>query len=200
MNFIRKALVGLVFLTLSIAAYAADGVDCADGMGGFLPVDNSPVLQWKRSTKNQFLSRSNISGTILKVLENRNGHVHFIAKIGSVVNAGDLCNSDTIEVVYNVEFGVVNSRDLKEGAPVQACGDYITSTQPTERYQASPACGIIHWVHQNLRASSSHADGFMRINGNLYGFLPTEKAKHDAEKHDQKKDNESKPKPRRDRR
>lgn len=129
-----------VLLFLSLSAFATDGVDCPDGMGGNLPIDNAQALHWKTSTKNQFMSRSHISSTILKMLPDRNGHVHFIAKVGPVVNTNDICNSDTIEVVYNVEFGSVNAKDLQEGSTVTACGDYITSTQPTERYQASPAC------------------------------------------------------------
>ena len=116
-------------------------------------------------------------GIVVKTLPARNGHVHFIISIGKNMDSQSICNSDTLEVVYNSEFGAINPAvDIRPGQHVQACGDYITSIKPTQRYPVSLACGIIHWVHQNLRPDG-HKDGYLFIEGKFYGRNPQPKTK-----------------------
>ena len=127
--------------------------------GVSLPVDNARVLQWKRTTENQYLDRGHVQGRITRVFEERPGHVHFEIQIGDQA-------LDTIEVVYNKSFGGLPS--LKAGAQVEACGDYITSTAPSGPYPASPSGAIIHWVHANPKGKG-HPPGFVVVEGKVCG-------------------------------
>lgn len=124
-----------------------------------LPLDNSQVLYYKRTTPNQFLARGYISGTLTRVFPPQNGHDHF--EILLTPNKGD-----TIEVVYNKSFGPLPQ--LKPGMQVVACGDYITSNAPAGPYQASPSGAIIHWVHRTDNPKK-HDGGFLVIDGGLFG-------------------------------
>jgi hypothetical protein len=124
-----------------------------------LAIDNEQVLNWKKSTKNQYLDRGFVSGVVVDVYQDRNSHDHFEIMIGKD-------RSEILEVVYNKSFGALPP--IRVGMRVEACGDYITSNQPTAKYpKPSPAGAIIHWVHMN--PSGGHEDGFLRIDGKLYG-------------------------------
>ena len=119
---------------------------------------NDQVIAWKTSTPNQHLERGHVAGIIKEVYPDRNGHTHFSIKIGNGPK-------DTIEVIYNVEFGAIPN--LATGMQVEACGDYITSTAATLQYQASPDDAIIHYIHKST--SRNHRNGFLMINGALCG-------------------------------
>lgn len=127
-------------------------------------VDNAQVLKWKTTTKNQYLDRGYVSGTVSIAPTMKNGHSHFFMKIGPGPK-------DDLEIVYNIEFGTMPS--VKVGDPLIVCGDYITSNAPTERYEASPAGAIIHWVHYNpgtRQSSKKHPHGFIQFGSTLVGF------------------------------
>ncbi|MBS1960883.1 MAG: hypothetical protein JST04_01615 [Bdellovibrionales bacterium] len=136
---------------------------CLDGPDE-MRVDNQRVLDMKRTTKNQYLDRAFVEGRVSHLFNDKNGHDHFSIAIGPGPK-------DTIEIVYNQEFG--DSPNFKEGDPVVVCGDYITSNARAGGYDASPDGAIIHWVHFNpgTRANSErHAHGFIMFGADLVGF------------------------------
>ncbi|MCM2278445.1 MAG: DUF3465 domain-containing protein [Oligoflexia bacterium] len=157
---------------IAVALFASPsfaGVPECPAYGRDLPVDNSQVLHWKRTTPNQFRERAHVSGVLLRLFPDRNGHEHFEIQIGSQPG-------DTIEVVYNQEFGALPER-LVPGMAVEACGDYITATAPTQPtptapngYPASPSGAIIHWLHANPRGRG-HDPGFVIIDQVLFGQM-----------------------------
>lgn len=124
-----------------------------------LSINNDQVLHWKRTTSNQFRERAHVKGPISKLYQDRNGHYHFEINIGRY-------DDDSLEVIYNQEFGALPDLDLN--MTVEACGDYITSTERSGPYPPSPDGAIIHWVHMNP-SYRGHPPGFLIINGSLYG-------------------------------
>jgi hypothetical protein len=152
---------GLITLTqLAVATSWADSApDCPDFNGGSVAVNNQQVLQWETTTANQYTSRGHVSGNIVELYPDRNGHEHFAIQIGP--NAGD-----RIEIVYNQDFGAVPAPRV--GDQVEACGDYITSTAQSGPYPPSPDNAIVHWVHSSPNPSR-HPSGFMMINGTVFG-------------------------------
>jgi hypothetical protein len=160
-----------LFLGLSSSAFSADAIpDCPaytlrnqnGGEPGTLTVNNDEVARWKHSTANQFHARTHVAGPITQIYPDRNGHEHF---------AIDLGHGETLEVVYNQDFGSVPA--TRVGMMVEACGDYITSTgssaDPNGKiYPASPDGAIVHWVHFAPRRSGHHS-GYLVVDGALTG-------------------------------
>ena len=162
---------GLVLIG-SAQAKVAEIPLCAAKNGGALSIDNNRVLELKRTTPNQFLERARVEGRITRIFDGNPEHQHFEIQIGS--QAGEV-----IELVFNQDFG---RPVVKVGDEVEACGDYITSNAPTDRYQASPSGAIVHWLHENSRGGG-HPDGYIVVNDRLmYGFgrLPLEVQADDA--------------------
>jgi hypothetical protein len=134
------------------------------GNPGSLGVNNAQVLAWKQAAVNQQTDRGHVQGNVVRIYPDRNGHEHFAIQIGPN-------SSDTIEIIYNQEFGTVPP--VSVGIPVEACGDYITSTGPSpgpngQTYPASPDGALIHWVHM-APGSSGHHSGYLVVNGVLTG-------------------------------
>jgi hypothetical protein len=138
--------------------YADVAPPCMSG-GSALGINDDQVLQWETSTPNQFLARAHVSGPIVQVYPDQNGHHHFAIQIGQDP-------SNRLEVIYNEDFGTVPQ--MSEGMSVEACGDYITSTAQSAQYPASPDSAIIHWVHQSPNLAK-HPSGFLMVDGVLYG-------------------------------
>lgn len=156
MGLIKGLSIGLLF---TFVAQAADKVPpCMAGGKEFGP-NNLQILEWKARTKNSFVARGHILGRLVRRYSNKNGHSHFSVLIGKTP-------TDTIEVIYNESFG--ETPPLTAGAVVEACGDYITSNQPSGPYPASPDGAIIHWVHFNPGVRG-HEDGYVVVNGKLTG-------------------------------
>ena len=109
--------------------------------GKVLNVMDDQVATWKSTTRNQFLARAHVTGTIHRIFPDHSGHNHFEIQMNN--SAGD-----TLELVYNKSFG--NLPSLRAGMKVEACGDYITSNHATSQYPASPDGAIMHWIHNNL--------------------------------------------------
>jgi len=135
---------------------------CVSKNGKPLPVNATEVIKWKHSTPNQFESRAHIQGKISKLYENKNGHRHF------EVTFSNGTDEDAIEIVYNEDFGEM-PKEIELDTKAEVCGDYITATAVSGPYPPSPDGAIIHWVHQNP-AGKGHPDGFVILNGALYGF------------------------------
>ncbi|MGK5084332.1 hypothetical protein WDW37_13630 [Bdellovibrionota bacterium FG-1] len=166
-------LIGLLGFLNANAVFATDAIPVCPafslrnqngGNPGDLPINNADVLKWKQATQNQFHARGHVQGNIVKVYPDRNGHDHFAIKIGPN-------DADTVEIIYNQDFGT--APDTHSGVPVEACGDYITSTAPSpgpngQVYPASPDGALVHWVHL-APPRSGHHSGFLMIGGILVG-------------------------------
>lgn len=165
------ALAGL----LGSSALAEGAPECL-AHGQSLGVNNDQVLQWKQTTENEFLARAHVTGQIVKVFDDRNGHNHFLIDLGEGSRGGE--GDGALEVVYNEEFGALP--DLRDGMQVEACGDYITATGRGGRhgeYPPSPAGAIIHWVHANSKGSG-HDSGYLMIEGQVYGLEDPDENHH----------------------
>lgn len=183
------AVVSFVSFLFQFSAFAGPrhGIpDCLDNQSRVLSIMNDQVLKWKQSSPNQYQARALVQGVVEKVYTQNprvtdpslmswstqteilksnkgagnNAHMHFSIRIGNQPG-------ETLEVVYNVEFGDMPAPNV--GDQVIACGDYITSNAPTDRYQPSPDGAIIHWVHRSPDLQR-HQHGYVVINQRLYGF------------------------------
>lgn len=156
---VRKFGIFAIAAFLFSSAVYADNVPQCVAYGRELPVNNEQVLNWKRTTANQFQDRANVSGQVVRLFADRSSHAHFEIQIGPR-------QGDVLEVVYNLHFGAIPEVQL--GMQVQACGDYITATAHTGKYPPSPSGAIIHWIHMNPK-NRGHDHGWMMIDGVVYG-------------------------------
>jgi hypothetical protein len=134
-------------------------LQCLDNNHQSMDYNNSQVINWEHSTKDQFHARGFVQGAITKLYRNQTGHTHFAISLG---------NGEGIEVIYNDEFGKLPN--LQPGMNVIACGDYITVGP--NAHLPSPMPAIIHWVHLNPgdRDGGRHPSGFLVINNTAYGL------------------------------
>ena len=133
---------------------------CLDENNHVLEYNNEVVVTWVKTTPNQYHSRAHINGTVVRLYGMQGDHHHLSVQIGNNV-------TEVIEVIYNQAFGKI-VRQVEVGSTLQACGDYITSNKATGRYRASPDGAILHWVHHSTNPNR-HPDGYLMIDGNLYG-------------------------------
>jgi hypothetical protein len=157
-----KGLRGLLIavpVVLGASALAAGDPDCYDDNGKALAIDNQQALQWKTSTPNEYHGRAHVKGTYVRSYKHTNGHTHFEARIGDGA-------SDTIEIVYNDDFGALTAPTA--GESIEACGDFINSFKPTSQYQPSPDGALMHWLHENPDGTK-HPDGYLVIGDQVYG-------------------------------
>lgn len=148
----------------NVSAFVKGLPDCLDS--DRRPIEgnnNEEVLRWKVDSKNQYRDRALVVGKFVKVLLDRPSHLQIAVDL-STDGSGRI--QDQIEVIYNKEFGPVNG--LTPGALVAACGDYITSRDQAGPYPPSPVGAIVHWVHKS-NAPQKHSDGFVAVDGNVYG-------------------------------
>jgi hypothetical protein len=138
---------------------ADDAPICPGWDGKPLAENNRQILHWERTTQNQYRDRGHVVGDIVEIYPDKNGHEHFAIQIGPN-------DSDRIEVIYNQDFGYVPETQI--GMQVEACGDYITSTEQAGPYPPSPDGAIIHWVHRAPN-ERRHPSGFLMIDGQVYG-------------------------------
>lgn len=131
--------------------------------------NNAEVLRWKEQTQNQYKDRALISGTLVGVILDRNSHLHLQVNLTGDENGKDI--RDHIEIVYNKSFGEVAA--VSPGMKVQACGDYITASEQSGPYKPSPVGAIVHWVHKS-NTPDRHANGFLAIDGKVYGLKDEE--------------------------
>jgi hypothetical protein len=134
-------------------------IQCLDKSHQSMPYNNNQVINWEKTTADQFLNRGMVNGQITALYPNQTGHTHFAISLG---------NGEGIEVIYNDEFGALPP--LSVGMTVSACGDYITVGP--HAHLPSPQPAIIHWVHYNpgTRDGGRHPGGFLVINNQAYGF------------------------------
>lgn len=127
--------------------------------GKNLEVNNAQVLHWKRTTPSGFRERGHVQGIVINIYNDKSGHDHFSIQIGRH-------QEDTLEIIYNQDFGSIPQ--IEVGMLVEACGDFITSTQQNGPYPPSPDGAILHWVHMNPQFRG-HDPGFLMLAGGLYG-------------------------------
>lgn len=138
---------------------------CLDGRNE-MQIDNQRVIEMKHNTPNQYLDRGFIDGVVIRPPSIENGHQHFSLALSNN-------KKDTIEIVYNNDFGTMPQRPVLVGDHVVVCGDYITSFARGGGYDASPDGALIHWVHYNpatRSGSMKHEHGFMMFGSDLVGF------------------------------
>ncbi len=152
------------FVTVLASSVMASDMACMD-RNQVMPLNNQQVLMWKANPQvpNAFKSRANVTGIVLGIFPDRNGHDHFIIQIGPNVR------TDVLEVVYNNDFGSLPP--VQKGMQVHACGDFIKSVAQTGPYPPSPAGAIVHWVHQNPNGTS-HEHGYLTLDNVMYGIGP----------------------------
>ncbi len=138
---------------------AADNDPTCLAQGKDLPQNNDQIVQWKKSTPNQFLARGHATGTVSQLYPDKNGHQHFEIRL-------DTAAGDTLEIVYSDAFGAIPK--IQAGMSVEACGDYITSTQATGQYSASPDGAILHWIHKSPKPNG-HPSGYVEVDNVVYG-------------------------------
>lgn len=126
---------------------------------------NEDVIRWKSTQKNQYLDRALVTGKFVRLLNNKTSHLHFDMELDARPD-GSNPTSNHLEVVYNREFGEIPN--IREGAVVVACGDFINSFAQAGRYPPSPVGAIIHWVHKSNNVPK-HSHGFVAIDGVVYG-------------------------------
>jgi len=148
----------VLFALVSVNAFADSAPDCID-RGVNMPINNDQVIHWKSSTQNSFQARGHVTGPVTKVYPDHSGHHHFQIALSNKP-------SDTIEVIFNEDFGAVPV--ISVGMKAEACGDYITSFAQSGPYPASPDGAILHWVHASPRPAS-HPSGYMMLDGTVYG-------------------------------
>lgn len=149
----------------SLTSFAGQMPDCLDERGRDLPLMNSTVIEWKSSTNSGFKSRAHVEGVV--------GEIY--GEVGPAQSGGashdhfqlTLDEDHSVEVIFNNEFG--KALTVRKGAKVEVCGDFINSSKQNGRYPPSPDGAIIHWVHRSPDLSR-HQDGYIIMDGVLYGF------------------------------
>jgi hypothetical protein len=152
------SLIASLLVSLWLGALHADPT-CMASDNQALGVNNEQVVQWKRSSPNEYHSRGHITGKVTAIFDNATGHNHFEVTI-------DGQSADTIEMVFSGSFGRLPQ--IHQGDQVEACGDYITANANYQGYSASPDGAIIHWLHRSDTAK--HPDGYLIVNGQVYGL------------------------------
>jgi hypothetical protein len=133
--------------------------DCLNIAAQKLPIDNAGAINLKKTTKNGYHGRAHIAGNLTKIYSDATNHKHMQVTIGT--DPGD-----TIEVIYNEDFGPVPA--LRLGETIEACGDYITSNAPSGHMPASRDGAVVHWVHKS--PNPNHPSGFIVVDGTLCGW------------------------------
>ena len=116
---------GFLLCSMAMMAQAAFADDPACmSKSQALSVNNDQVLSWKAdsSIASGWLSRANVEGTVLGNFPDHSGHNHFLIQIGPT-------EQDTLEVVYNQEFGALP--EIHSGMKAHACGDFINRPSKT---------------------------------------------------------------------
>jgi len=157
----RFVVLASVFIFGALEVQASNLPDCLK-KNSRISENSAQVLEWKRSTNSGYLDRGYIRGRVVSIRPDptpKTPHLQLIVSIGPTAK-------DVIEVIHNLEFGPEPRAQV--GSEVVACGDYITANKKNGSYAPSPAGAIVHWTHMNPKGKG-HEDGFLEIDGRLYG-------------------------------
>lgn len=145
----------LLFLLIFLPYCLSFAQVCKD-KNSVMQTNNRQVVNWIEFMENQFQARAYVNGTIARLLEDRQGHVHWEIDLDNNLATTD----DHVEIIYNIKYGAIP--EWIPGDRLIACGDFIKDPY-------SPLKGVIHWLHINERQKNGHEDGFLIINGQLTG-------------------------------
>lgn len=150
----------LALLLCLLLAYSAPGFAkvpaCMDKKER-LEFNESQVLTWRDLMEKKFTARAFIKGVIVRIMEDRQKHVHFEVDLDADLST----NEDRIEVIYNTKFGPLPEN--RSGDELIACGDFVADPY-------SPFKAVIHWLHVSPK-KSAHDDGYLAINGVVTGLI-----------------------------
>lgn len=144
----KLGLVSLM-LVLSSTLFAQSLPICKDRAG---QVMEPSVTLLKRYVDSNNARRPQVfvEGIIKEVLpEDQNGtpHQKFILSVSGI----------KVQLVHSLDYGRL---PLRVGSQVQVCGEFLNSQG-----------GLIHWTH--FDPGGHHPDGFVAINGDVYGQTET---------------------------
>lgn len=117
--------------------------------------NHEKLLNLRESMPKKFTARAYVRGKIVRVMEDRQNHIHFEVDFDGDFQTSD----DRLEVIYNRKFGPVP--DFRSGESLIACGDFVIDPY-------SPTKAVVHWLHINPH-QKGHDHGFLIINGILTG-------------------------------
>lgn len=149
-----KKMALLLLLCLPSLAFANRTI-CKSG-DDVLPFNEGQVIEWLSSKgQKRFISRAHIQGIIVRMIEDRQNHIHLEVDMDTDLNT----KTDRVEVIFNTNFGTLPQ--FRPNDPIIACGDFVL-----DKY--SPLKGVIHWLHLNPK-NKGHEHGFLVINGVMVG-------------------------------
>ncbi|AHZ84862.1 hypothetical protein Bb109J_c2168 [Bdellovibrio bacteriovorus] len=151
-------------IMISCSAFAGDRIPQCFDRKDRMEFNESQVLTWREFMENKFTARAFVDGTLVRLMEDRQGHVHFEVDLDENLNTDD----DRVEVIYNVKYGKLP--EYQPGDRIIACGDFVV-----DKY--SPHKAVIHWLHINPKKGGPHEDGFIAINGQVAGLTNTKGSK-----------------------
>ncbi|WP_253715987.1 DUF3465 domain-containing protein [Bdellovibrio bacteriovorus] len=147
----------LIFgILLSASLSLAAGYPACKDKKRTLEFNQDMLLNYRDQMEPKFKTRGFIKGTLIKVIEDRQRHVHFEVDLDGDAETSD----DRIEVIYNTSFGSLP--DYGPGAEIIACGDFIVDPY-------SPLKAVLHWLHHSPK-QKAHDDGYLVINGQVLGL------------------------------
>lgn len=146
-----------LFLLLSFDVFASDRIPQCFDRKSRMDYNENQVLNWREFMENKFTARALVDGTLVRLMEDRQGHVHFEIDLDEDLNSTD----DRIEIVYNVKYGALP--EYQPGDKIIACGDFVKDA-------FSPHKAVVHWLHVNPKKGGPHEDGFLAINGKVTGL------------------------------
>ncbi|MFS4458030.1 hypothetical protein [Bdellovibrio sp. HCB2-146] len=148
----------LVLILSTSLTWAAGKIPACMDKTERLSFNESRVLMWRELTEQKFVGRAFVRGVIVRLIEDRQNHMHFEVDLDGNLSTQD----DRVEVIYNTKFGALT--DYRIGDQVIACGDFIK-----DRW--SPLGAVIHWLHSNPKKSAPHEHGFLIINDVIFGQI-----------------------------
>lgn len=151
----------ILLIAFATSSAFAKGLPACFDRKDRIDFNESQVLAWKEFTENKFLARAFVRGIAVRLIEDRQKHIHIEVDLDKDMNTTD----DRVEIIYNTKFGTLP--DFRYGDEVIACGDFIKDTY-------SPVGAVIHWLHLNPK-KGPHEDGFIAINGQVAGLSPEKK-------------------------
>ncbi len=149
-----KLFLSILLIIFHLQSFAQE-VACFDKKKT-LSLDNDRAITLKESQNYGFKTRLFLTGTIIQMTENRQGHVHYEVDLDSNLST----INDRIEAIFNSQYGELPQ--IIGGEKVILCGDFILD-------QYSPFKAVIHWLHKSPNVKK-HDHGFMIINEEVFGL------------------------------
>ncbi len=151
-----KLISAFVFLVLfSSSVFAQTKAPACLDKKERMEFNDNRLLLYRDEMEMKFQARGFIKGTLIKVIEDRQNHVHFEVDLDEDLKTSD----DRLEVIYNTKFGPLP--EYNSGDEIIACGDFIVDSY-------SPNGAVLHWLHSSPDLKK-HEHGYLMINGIIAG-------------------------------